>query len=77
MEIQQVPFKTVALRLQDPGNATLVLMVRDIDATLARVKAAEYPVVTTGGVPVSFDDGTRAVIVATPTGGSSSSDSPR
>jgi catechol 2,3-dioxygenase-like lactoylglutathione lyase family enzyme len=63
MEIQQVPFKTVTLRLQDPGNATLVLMVRDIDATLARVKAAKYPVVTTGGAPVSMGDGTRAVIV--------------
>ena len=63
MEIQQVPFKTVALRLQDPGNATLVLMVRDIDATLGKVKAAKYPVVTTGGVPVSLGDGTRAVIV--------------
>jgi catechol 2,3-dioxygenase-like lactoylglutathione lyase family enzyme len=63
MEIQQVPFKTVALRLQDPGNATLVLMVRDIDATLARVTAAKHPVVTTGGLPVSLGDGTRAVIV--------------
>ena len=63
MEIQQVPHKTVALRLQDPGKATLVLMVRDIDATLARVKAAKYPVVTTGGQPVSLGDGTRAVIV--------------
>jgi catechol 2,3-dioxygenase-like lactoylglutathione lyase family enzyme len=63
MEIQQVPFKTVALRLQDPGNATLVLLVRDIDATLAKVKAGKYPVVTTGGLPVSLGDGTRAVIV--------------
>jgi catechol 2,3-dioxygenase-like lactoylglutathione lyase family enzyme len=63
MEIQQVPFKTVALRLQDPGNATLVLMVRDIDATLARIKAGKYPVVTTGGLPLPLGDGTRAVIV--------------
>ena len=63
MEIQQVPFKTVALRLQDPGNATLVLMVRDIDATLAKVKAGKYPVVTSGGQPVPLGDGTRAVIV--------------
>ena len=63
MEIQQVDHKTVSLRLQDPGNATLVLMVRDIDATLARVTKAGYPVVTPGGVPVKMDDGTRAVIV--------------
>jgi len=63
MEIQQVEHTTVPLRIQDPGNATLVLMVRDIDATLARVTRAGYPVVTTGGAPVALDDGTRAVIV--------------
>jgi len=63
MEIQQVPFKTVALRIQDPGNVTLVLKVRDLDGTLARVKKAGYPVVSAGGAPVTLDDGTRAVIV--------------
>jgi catechol 2,3-dioxygenase-like lactoylglutathione lyase family enzyme len=49
--------------MQDPGNATLVLMVRDVNATLARVTGAGYPVVTTGGAPVTLDDGTRAVVV--------------
>ena len=63
MEIQEVEHKTVPLRIQDPGNATLVLMVRDLNATLARVTKAGYPVVTTGGAPVALDDGTRAVIV--------------
>lgn len=63
MEIQQVEHKTVTLRIQDPGNATLVLMVRNVDTTLARVTKAGYPVVTTGGKPVALDDGTRAVVV--------------
>jgi catechol 2,3-dioxygenase-like lactoylglutathione lyase family enzyme len=63
MEIQQVDHKSVPLRLQDPGNATLVLMVRDVNATLARVTKAGYAVVSTGGKPVALDDGTRAVIV--------------
>jgi catechol 2,3-dioxygenase-like lactoylglutathione lyase family enzyme len=63
MEIQQVEHQTVPLRIQDPGNATLVLMVRDVNATLARVTRAGYPAVTTGGAPVTLDDGTRAVIV--------------
>ena len=63
MEIQQVAHKTVPLRIQDPGNVTLVLMVRDVDATLARVTKAGFPVVTIGGKPVALDDGTRAVIV--------------
>jgi catechol 2,3-dioxygenase-like lactoylglutathione lyase family enzyme len=62
-EIQQVEPKTAQLRIQDPGNATLVLMVRNVDATLARVTKAGYPVVTAGGTPVALDDGTRAVVV--------------
>jgi predicted enzyme related to lactoylglutathione lyase len=63
MEIQQVAHRTVPLRIQDPGNVTLVLVVRDVDATLARVTKAGFPVVTTGGKPVALDDGTRAVVV--------------
>jgi integrase len=34
MEVQNVPHQTHQLRIQDPGNATLVLVVRDIDAAL-------------------------------------------
>src|SRR4030095_533584 len=33
MEVQNVDHKTIPLRLQDPGAATLVLVVRDVDAT--------------------------------------------
>ncbi len=62
-EIQPVARKMVPLRIQDPGNATLVLMVRNVDATLARVSRAGYPVVTTGGRSVALDDGTRAVVI--------------
>jgi len=61
--VEAVERKTVPLRIQDPGNATLVLMVRNVDATLARVTKAGYPVATTGGKPVALDDGTRAVVV--------------
>ncbi len=63
MEIQQVGAKKINLRVQDPGNATLVLLVRDVDATLAKVKAAKYPVVTPGGKPVELGDGSRAVLI--------------
>ena len=35
----------------------LMVMVRDIDATLARLKQLGAPVVTTGGAPVSIDGG--------------------
>jgi catechol 2,3-dioxygenase-like lactoylglutathione lyase family enzyme len=63
MEIQNVEHKTIHLRVQDPGTATLVLLVRDLDAALARVKQANIPIVTTGGKPVRFADGARAILI--------------
>ena len=43
MEIQNVDHKTIDLRIQDPGAATVVLLVRDLDVELARVKQAHVP----------------------------------
>jgi catechol 2,3-dioxygenase-like lactoylglutathione lyase family enzyme len=63
MEIQNVSHQTINLRMQDPGNATLVLMVRDIDAALARATQAKATVETPGGKPVNFADGTRAILI--------------
>lgn len=63
MEIQDVEHRTHELRIQDPGAATLVFLVRDVDAALARAKQAGAPVVTPGGKPVSLGDGARAVLV--------------
>jgi catechol 2,3-dioxygenase-like lactoylglutathione lyase family enzyme len=63
MEIQNVEHKTIQLRVQDPGTATLVLVVRDLDAALARVRQANVPIVSTGGKPVTVGDGARAVLI--------------
>jgi catechol 2,3-dioxygenase-like lactoylglutathione lyase family enzyme len=63
MEIQNVPFQTINLRMQDPGNATLVLMVRDLDAVLARAKQAKATIETPTGQPVTFLDGTRSILI--------------
>ena len=63
MEIQDVDHKTIPLRLQDPGTATAVLVVRDIDGMVGRLKQANVAIVTPGGTPVTFADGTRAIIV--------------
>jgi catechol 2,3-dioxygenase-like lactoylglutathione lyase family enzyme len=63
MEIQDVPHQTIPLRIQDPGTATVVLIVRDLDATLARVKQANAEIVTPGGKPVALADGTRAILI--------------
>jgi catechol 2,3-dioxygenase-like lactoylglutathione lyase family enzyme len=63
MEIQDVDHRTLPLRIQDPGVATLVLVVRDLDAMLARVVKANVAVVTPGKKPVSVADGARAVLI--------------
>ena len=63
MEIQNVPHQTLQLRIQDPGNATLVLVVRDIDAALASVTRANVPIVTPGAKPVTMADGARAILI--------------
>jgi len=63
MEVQNVPHQTHQLRIQDPGNATLVLVVRDIDAALTSVKQANAPIMTPGGKPVAMSDGSRAILI--------------
>jgi catechol 2,3-dioxygenase-like lactoylglutathione lyase family enzyme len=63
MEIQNVEHKTVNLRIQDPGVATLVFVVRDLDAALVRVKQAHLPVLTPGGTPVRVGDQERAILI--------------
>ena len=63
MEIQDVDHQTIQLRIQDPGAATLVLLVRDIDAALARVRQANVAIATPGGKPVTLADGARAVLI--------------
>lgn len=63
MEIQQVPHQTIPLRIQDPGNAAIVFIVRDVDAALARAKQAKAAVATPGGKPVPLADGGRAILI--------------
>jgi len=63
MEVQQVEHKTVPLRVQDPGAATIVLVVRDVDAVLAQLKAKNVQVATPAGKAVAFADGTKSVLI--------------
>ena len=58
-------------RPQDPGAMTLVLMVRDVDGLLAKLKEDKGEVVTPGGQPVMLTTGAakaRAVVVKAPGG---------
>jgi predicted enzyme related to lactoylglutathione lyase len=52
-EFTGAPRKSIQPRLQDPGAATLVLQVRDMDKIVAKLKAANTVVVTAGGTPVN------------------------
>lgn len=63
MEIQDVEHKTIPLRMQDPGAATLVLLVRDMNTMLTRLKQSNVPIVTPGGRPVTLADGSRALLI--------------
>ncbi len=63
MEIQDVDHRTLPMRVQDPGVATLVLFVRDIDATLTRLTQAKVAIVTPGGKAVTVADGARAALI--------------
>lgn len=63
MEIQNVDHRTIPLRVQDPGNAALVFVVRDVATALARATQAHATVATPGGKPVAFADGTQAVLI--------------
>ncbi|HEX5110460.1 MAG TPA: VOC family protein [Vicinamibacterales bacterium] len=63
MEIQDVAHRTIPLRVQDPGTATLVLVVRDIEAILSRLRRANIPIATPAGMPVNLADGERAILI--------------
>ncbi len=71
VEYRGINRRPVRPRIQDVGTATIILTVRNLDATFARVKASGAPIVTTAGHPVTLDlEGveTRAVMVKDPDG---------
>ncbi len=56
VEWTDVDRKAFTPRLADPGAGTMIVTVRDLDATLARVKAAGGDVVSSNGAAVPFVD---------------------
>jgi len=52
-EFTGVARKAGRFEIQDPGSATLALMVRDIDKVMARLKTAGTTIVTAGGAPIN------------------------
>jgi catechol 2,3-dioxygenase-like lactoylglutathione lyase family enzyme len=68
IEFRDLDRRVAKPRIQDPGQVTIVLLVRDVDALLGRAKAAGVPVLTPGGIAVKVRDGARAVLVEDPDG---------
>ncbi len=63
MEIQDVPHQTIPLRIQDPGTATIVFIVPNVETALARATQAKATIETPGGKPVALADGARAILI--------------
>jgi len=66
IEFKNIERKELSGRTQDPGTTVLQLIVKDVNALTAKLKAAGVPIVTTGGVPVDVSPALRIVIVKDP-----------
>jgi catechol 2,3-dioxygenase-like lactoylglutathione lyase family enzyme len=71
--VEMVEFKSadrrpVVPKVQDPGAATVAFGVRDMSAAMARLKQANVPIVSAGGVPTGSPGGNQAVIFRDPDG---------
>lgn len=66
IEFKNAQRKELSGRTQDPGTTVLQLIVRDVTALTAKLKAAGVPIVTTGGVPVQVSPTLKIAIVKDP-----------
>jgi len=66
IEFKSINRKELSGRTQDPGTTVLQLIVRDVTALTAKLKAAGVPIVTTGGAPVQVAPGLKIAIVKDP-----------
>jgi catechol 2,3-dioxygenase-like lactoylglutathione lyase family enzyme len=68
IEYKDIDRKPAQPRFQDPGAATLILTVRDVDAIVARVKKSAGRVQTLGGAPATIQPGAKAIFLQDPDG---------
>ena len=68
VEISKADGRPLERKLQDPGANCLVVTVRDLDGTLARLRKLGAPMVSVDGQAVTIGQGTRIVIVRDPDG---------
>jgi lactoylglutathione lyase len=68
IEYKDIDRKPAQPRFQDPGAATLILSVRDMDAIVARVKKSTGRIQTLGGAPATIQAGAKAIFLQDPDG---------
>jgi catechol 2,3-dioxygenase-like lactoylglutathione lyase family enzyme len=69
VEISRADGRLAERTIRDPGAVMLIVGVRNIDATLARLTKLGAPLLTTGGAPVPINGGPlRGVLVQDPAG---------
>lgn len=68
IEFKDIDRDTHSARTQDPGTTVLQLIVRDVAALTARLRAAGVPIVSVGGKPVQVAPGLDISIVRDPNG---------
>ena len=69
IEISGAGGKRLNLKVQDPGTVLMQVVVRDLDAAFARLKAVKAPVATrSGDVAAIVENGLRSVLVQDPAG---------
>jgi predicted enzyme related to lactoylglutathione lyase len=68
IEIKGVDRTPIRPRLQDPGATRFQLRLRDLDATIGKLKTSGSAVVSTGGAPATLNGGIRAAIMPDPNG---------
>lgn len=66
IEFKNIPRKELSGRTQDPGTTVFQLVVKDVDALTAKLRAAGVPIVTTGGAPVRVSPTLKIAIVKDP-----------
>jgi catechol 2,3-dioxygenase-like lactoylglutathione lyase family enzyme len=67
-EFTHIPHRALRPKNVDPGAATLVVSVRDMDAIVAKAAQRGTPVVTRGGAPLSSGGNRRAIVYLDPDG---------
>lgn len=68
IEYKDIARNPVKPRFQDPGAASLILTVRDIDAIVARVQKSAGRIQTLSGEPATIQGGAKVIFVQDPDG---------